>query len=307
MPASIIRRPSASLARVAAAVASLVIALSSGCATALKPTANASTPAVRLEPPVDGAITVAFVLAPDAEVVDFAGPWGVFEYVTIPGREGSPFRLITVAETAEPVRCSGGLTVVPAYTFANAPPSQVLVIPAMGEPSPALLAWVRSASESADLTVSICTGAIILAETGLLDGHRATTHHGAYGYMTAKYPRVTVVRGARFVDSGRLSTSGGLTSGIDLALHVVDRYYGRAAAERTATDLEYQGRGWLDPNSNAAFAQRPVSTPESPVCPICEMAVSKDSALRLEYAGRTYYFCCKECEALFLARPDAFQ
>jgi transcriptional regulator GlxA family with amidase domain/YHS domain-containing protein len=277
--------------------------LQGGCAASAVSTDTSS----RLTPPAEGRIAVAFLLAADAEVVDFAGPWGVFEYVTLPEREGSPFQLYTVAESTEPIRCSGGMTIVPQYGFATAPQPQVIIIPAMGEPTPALLDWIRSASARAELTVSICTGAIILAETGLLDGHEATTHHGAYGYMAASYPKVTVKRGARFVDSGRFSSAGGLTSGIDLALHIVERYFGRDTAERAALQLEYQGTGWKNAGSNSLYATRPIWTDDRPICPVCEMPVPKDPSLTKEHKGRTYYFCCKECMDLFTARPEFFE
>ncbi len=266
----------------------------------------AEDPALRLTPPADGRITVAVVLAPDAEVVDFAGPWGVFEYANIPNLDQSPFELFTVAETSTPVKCSGGLTIVPDHTFANAPRARIIVIPAMGEPSPALLAWVKEASKQTDLTMSVCNGSFVLAKAGLLAGKTVTSHHGGYGLLAANYPDVTVKRGARFVDDGKISTAGGLTSGIDLALHIVERYYGRAAAEQTALDLEYQGTGWKDPNSNSMFATAPVSTDEHPVCPICEMGVDKTSALTEVYKGRTVYFCGKSCQELFDKSPEKY-
>jgi putative intracellular protease/amidase/YHS domain-containing protein len=266
----------------------------------------AEDPALRLTPPVDGRITIAVVLAPDAEVVDFAGPWGVFEYANIPNLDKNPFELFTVAESTAPVRCSGGLTIVPDHTFANAPNARIILIPAMGEPSPALLNWVREACQRTDLTMSVCNGSFVLAKAGLLAGKTVTSHHGGYGLLAATYPDVTVKRGARFVDDGRISTAGGLTSGIDLALHIVERYYGRAAAEQTSLDLEYQGTGWKDPNSNAMFAAAPVSTDDRPVCPICEMAVDKVSALSEVYKGRTVYFCGKSCQEAFGNAPDKF-
>ncbi len=266
----------------------------------------AEEPANRLTPPADGKITVAFVLAPGAEVVDFAGPWGVFEYANIPNLEKSPFELFTVAETSSPVKCSGGLTVVPDHTFANAPKARLIVIPAMGEPSPALLSWIKDASKQTDLTMSVCNGSFVLAKAGLLAGKTVTAHHGGYGLLAATYPDITVKRGARFVDDGKISTAGGLTSGIDLALHVVERYYGRAAAEDTARDLEYQGNGWKDPNSNSVFAEAPRSTDEHPVCPICEMAVSKSGAITEVYKGRTVYFCAEGCKKEFDANPEKY-
>src|SRR5262249_5061175 len=137
-----------------------------------------------------------------------------------------PFRLYTVGEATTPIRISGGLQVVPDYTFANAPQPKVIVIPAQKGGAPAV-DWVRNSAKTADVTMSVCTGAFLLAETGLLSGKAATTHHTAYRTLAMQYPQIQVKRGARFVDSGNLASAGGLTSGIDLALHVVERYFGK--------------------------------------------------------------------------------
>lgn len=259
-----------------------------------------------LTPPKQGPVTVAVVLSSGAEVVDFAGPWGVFEYANVPSRDEPAFRLFTVADSTASLKCSGGLVVVPDFRFADSPRPNVIVIPAMGEPSDEMIAWIRENAKHADITMSVCTGAFVLAKTGLLDGKSATTHHGSYGYFAGLFPEITVKRGARFVDSGSIATAGGLTSGIDLSLHVVARYFGVDAAERTARDLEYQGVGWKDAQSNAMFAARPISTEDRPICPVCEMQVSKDPSLRAVHHGRTVYFCAEECKRLFVAHPDRF-
>ena len=95
----------------------------------------------------------------------------------------------------------------------------------------------------------------VLANTGLLSGKAATTHHSAYDSFAAAYPDVQMKRGARFVEDGNLASSGGLSSGIDLALHVVERYFGRDVATATAYQMEYQGQGWKDANSNSVYAK----------------------------------------------------
>ena len=98
--------------------------------------------------------------------------------------------------------------------------------------------------------MSVCTGAFLLAKTGLLNGKSATTYHGAFGRFAMQFPDVQLKRGARFVENGNLATAGGLSSGIDLALRVVERYYGREVARKTAYNMEYQGEGWMNPDSN---------------------------------------------------------
>ena len=134
-----------------------------------------STAKTKLTPPEKGRIPVAFAVSAGVTVIDFAGPWEVFQDVMVPGREDVPFRLYTVAETKKPIRTSGGMQVVPEYTIQNAPPPKVIVIPAQSPPSPAVLEWIRNVSKNADVTMSVCTGAFVLAKTGLLNGKSATT------------------------------------------------------------------------------------------------------------------------------------
>jgi transcriptional regulator GlxA family with amidase domain len=271
------------------------------------PEAASSSDEVKLlTPPAAGHIPVAFLLAEGAVVIDFAGPWEVFENVHIPGPTPHPFQLYTVAESEAPIKASGGMKILPNYTLANAPLPKIIVIPAQREPSAALLDWIRKCSRTADLTMSVCTGAFVLAKTGLLAGKSATTHHGAYAEFAMAYPDVFLKRGARFVEVGNLATSGGLSSGIDLALRVVERYYGRSLAQSTAGNLEYQGLGWTNPDSNSIYARRRTSTDEHPVCPVCDMEVDRASSPKSVYRGHAYYFCMPTHKKLFDSEPDRF-
>jgi len=205
-----------------------------------------------LSPPAKGAIDVAFLISDGATVIDFAGPWEVFQDVMLPERGPShedqmPFRLFTVADGREAVRVTGGMRIVPDHSVADAPKPRVVVVPAMRR-SPAVLEWLRQTSATADLIMSVCTGAFVLGHAGLLSGKRATTHHDFHDRFAEQFPDVKLERGPRFVESApNLATAGGLTSGIDLALRVVERYFGRGVAERTAAYMEYQGKGWIAP------------------------------------------------------------
>src|SRR6201997_928811 len=259
-----------------------------------------------LKPPDKGQIPVAFLISDGAVVIDFCGPWEVFQDAMIPGSEQMPFRLYTVAETKKPIRTSGGMQIVPDYTIQNAPPPKVIVIPAQSAPSPAVLEWIRSASKATDVTMSVCTGAFVLAKTGLLNGKSATTYHGAFGRFAMQFPDVQLKRGARFVENGNLATAGGLSSGIDLALRVVERYFGREVAAKTAFKMEYQGQGWMDPNSNSVYAAAPVSTAEHPLCPVCGMDVDPKTAPKSVYKGTTYFFCSEDDKQTFDAAPEKF-
>jgi transcriptional regulator GlxA family with amidase domain/YHS domain-containing protein len=269
-------------------------------------TSQASAAPNPLRPPADGLIPVAFLLSEGAVVIDFAGPWEVFENVHVPGAVRHPFQLYTVAETTAPIHAGGGMTIVPNYSLASAPPPKVIVIPAQSDPSDAVIAWVRNSTRTTDVTMSVCTGAFLLAKTGLLSGKAVATHHGAYAELAMAFPDIWVKRGARFVESGNLASSGGLSSGIDLALHVVERYFGHAVALSTADNLEYQGLGWMNPDSNQAYATRRVSTDKHPLCPVCEMDVDVATAPKSIFRGRTYYFCMDAHKRLFDAGADRF-
>lgn len=209
-----------------------------------------------LTPPKNKTIPVAYPLSAGAVEVDLTGPWGVFGSVMLPGKEMvMPFHQYTVAESRAPLRTDSGLTVVPDYTFETAPQPKIIVIPAQGNAPEAMLPWIRKASAGADVTMSVCVGAFTLAKTGLLDGKSATTHHSAYKHFADQFPKVHLVRGVRFVDEGNLATAGGLTCGSDLAMHIVERYFGRKLAEDTAYYMEYQSLGWKDPSSNMVYAR----------------------------------------------------
>ena len=202
----------------------------------------------KLSPP-DGPIPVAFTISPGATMIDFAGPWEVFQDVMIrnPKSQGSPrhpFSLYTVSEKMEAIEASGGMKIIPDHTFETAPTPKVVVIPAQAG-SPALHAWLRKIVDSTDVTMSVCTGAFQLARAGLLSGKEATTHHDFFDHFAKAFPDVKLKRGLRFVEGTKISTAGGLTSGIDLALRVVERYFGRETAEQTAFYMEYQSKGWI--------------------------------------------------------------
>ena len=207
-----------------------------------------------LKPPAQGQIPVAFVISDGAVIIDFCGPWEVFRDVNILGRQDAPFRLYTVSDSTSPIRAGGGMKIIPDYTFANAPAPKVIVIPAQSKPSEAMLEWIRRSSKNTDVTMSVCTGAFVLAKTRLLAGKSATTFHAAFNSFAMEFPDIQLKRGARFVESGNLASTGGLSSGIDLALRVVERYYGREVAQKTAYTMEYQGQGWMNPDSNQIYA-----------------------------------------------------
>jgi len=210
------------------------------------PSAAAATNQLTL--PAKGKIPVAFVLGNSPVIIDFCGPWSVFEGVHVTSRgmsmdEMMPFELYTVSDHKD-VTSSGGMKITPNRSLADAGQPKVIVSPAH-EASEAEIAWLKKAAATADVVMSVCTGTFVLARTGLLKGQEATTHHAFYDKLAATHPDIKVKRGLRFVEGPKVSSGGGLTCGIDLSLRVVERYFGRPVAEETAAYMEYQGKGWI--------------------------------------------------------------
>ena len=198
-------------------------------------------------------VKVAFMLGEGANTIDTLGPWEVFQDVMVGSgmTMNHPFELYTVGATLDPVTMTGGFKAIPHHSVANAPQPNVIVIPAHRE-HPALQAWLKKASASADVTMSVCTGAFKLAQAGLLNGIPVTTHHDYWEDFARQYPDIELRRGLRYVDNGRIASAGGLTSGIDLALHIVERYFGAEAAHATAVYMEHDSSGWRDGRRAAA-------------------------------------------------------
>ncbi len=262
--------------------------------------------ATSLAAPAGGKIPVAIVIGKDAEVLDFCGPIEVFAQAYT--KDGKPlFAPYVVAAALEPVTVGGGMKVVPDHTFKTAPPPKIIVIPAMAldAATPEMTEWIRKASKSTDVTMSVCNGAFVLAKTGLLSGKRATAHHGGYFRFAGMYPDVRLKRGARFVEDGNIASAGGVSSGIDLALRVVERYVGREIARQVADGIEYQGKGWLNPDSNEAYATMPVLDETHPLCPLCLM--EGDRSIKTTYKGKIYYFCAEGEKEFFAKHPEVFE
>jgi transcriptional regulator GlxA family with amidase domain len=193
-----------------------------------------------LKLPADGVVRVAFMIGDNANMIDTAGPWEVFQDAHA---DNAQFLLSTVAPEDKIYRMTGGLQVKPDFTIKNAPQPHVVVVPAHRATAESR-EWLKQVSEKNDVTMSVCTGAFQLARTGLLKGKKATTHHDFWDDFAREFPDVKLERGLRFIDHGRLATAGGLTSGIDLALHIVSRYLGIEAAKATAKYMEYQSEAW---------------------------------------------------------------
>jgi transcriptional regulator GlxA family with amidase domain len=187
--------------------------------------------------------TLAILIFDDVEVLGFCGPFEVFS-VANRFTEPPAFNVLTVAENAGPVVTPGGLSVNPHHQLTDCPLPDVVLVPG-GQGTrkevhnPALIDRIRQASTKAELVLSVCTGALLLARDGLLDGLEATTHHGAIDLLRQTAPKTTVHADRRFVDNGRVVCSAGIAAGIDMSLHVVGRLLGREVAVKTARQMEY--------------------------------------------------------------------
>lgn len=186
---------------------------------------------------------VAVLIFDEVEVLDFAGPFEVF---SVTGRrDGSdPFEVYTVAEKAGPVLARNRLSVNSYYTLDECPAPDVLVVPGGSGTrremhNRVLIDWISRNARRAKPVFSVCTGALLLAEAGLLSGLSATTHHGAFGELRDAAPDATIEEGKRFVDNGNVVTSAGISAGIDASLHIVASLLGVEQARETARYMEY--------------------------------------------------------------------
>jgi transcriptional regulator GlxA family with amidase domain len=194
---------------------------------------------------------VGILIFDGVEVLDFAGPFEVFSRTRlIPGVESrrsqasAPFHVFTVAKSEIPVSATGDLRIIPHYAFGSAPRIDLLVVPG-GFGTRALLhdhetlEWIRRTAEAARQVTSVCTGSLLLAKAGLLQGRRATTHWAALDQLESLESGAVVERELRVVDDGIIS-SAGVASGIDMAFYVVERLFGTDVANETARYIEYR-------------------------------------------------------------------
>jgi transcriptional regulator GlxA family with amidase domain len=187
--------------------------------------------------------TVGIFIFPDVEVLDFCGPFEVFSVAGHQVADGT-FRVITIAKSLETLRARNGLQVVPDYTWQNAPPLDLLLIPGGQGTRPLIhdistIEWIQQQASEAELVLSVCTGALLLAKAGLLDGLAATTHHGAIDLLKELATKTNVRTDTRVVDNGRVITSAGVAAGIDMSFHVVAKLLGNELAITTAKYIEY--------------------------------------------------------------------
>jgi transcriptional regulator GlxA family with amidase domain len=187
--------------------------------------------------------TLAILIFDDVEALDFCGPFEVFS-VANEITDSPAFKVLTVAEKTGPILTCGGLSVNPHYCLADCPNPDLLLVPG-GQGArkemhnSAIIDWIKMASGKAELVLSVCTGALLLAKAGLLDNLETTTHHGAIDLLRQTEPKSTVHADRRFIDNGRIVCSAGIAAGIDMSFYVVGRLLGQDVARKTAGHMEY--------------------------------------------------------------------
>jgi transcriptional regulator GlxA family with amidase domain len=190
---------------------------------------------------------VAILIFDDVEVLDFCGPFEVFSVADeLNGHE--LFNVYTVSRRKRRIHARNGLKVLPDFSIRSAQAPDILLIPG-GEGTRRLmrdnrlLSWIRGVARAAELLLTVCTGSLVLAKTGLLDGMKVTTHHEVIPLLREAAPRSEVVPDRRFIDNGSVIVSGGISAGIDMCLYVVAKLHGDEVAKRAAAYMEY---GWKD-------------------------------------------------------------
>ena len=183
-----------------------------------------------------------------AEVLDFSGPFEVFSTASRVCPDGEPFRVFLIGETGNVVTARAGYRVIPTYGFHDHPPIDVLIVAGGVHDEEmhkeAVTRWISQQAKEAKMVASVCTGAFLLAEAGVLKTQHVTTHWGDIDDLQARYPDLTVCSSSRWIDEGSVVTSGGISAGIDMSLHLVSRLHSAGLAQKTANQMEYD---WIKP------------------------------------------------------------
>jgi putative intracellular protease/amidase/methionine-rich copper-binding protein CopC len=204
--------------------------------------------------PSPAIMTVGIVLYPGFEVLDVYGPIEMWSYL-------QDFRIVLIAEHVGPVLSAQGTSTLATHSFTTAPALDILMVPGGNGSSaqvhnPALLDFLRAADRSTRFTTSVCSGSALLARAGILDGHRATSNKRAFYFAEQQSSAVDWVPEARWVESGKMFTSSGVSAGIDMALAVVAKLRGLEAARELAQSLEYSWHESADTDPFAVYVNR---------------------------------------------------
>ncbi len=187
---------------------------------------------------------VAIFIFDDVEVLDFAGPFEVFN-VTGEVNDLVPFNTYTVALTEDPIKARGKLGINPQYSIESCPTPDIILLPG-GDGRRRLmkdervLSWIARHVDNLEKLLSVCTGAFYIAYSGLLNGLSATTHHGAFSEFKETFPDIELIEDKRYVENGKIITAGGISAGIDMSLYVVGQLMGEEKLSLTLEEMEWQ-------------------------------------------------------------------
>ncbi len=188
-------------------------------------------------------IEVGIFVFNEADVLDFSGPFEVFSLAKKNDRK--LFNVSLISENGSATIARNGFQVVPKYNFSNHPKLDMLIIPGgygaeeVEIKNEKALTWIKAQHDKVRILASVCTGALLLAECGILDDKNATTHWMDLDRLEREYPKVNVIRGVKFVDEGNVLTSGGISAGINMSFHLIKRLFDSEVAQYTAKRMEY--------------------------------------------------------------------
>ena len=234
---------------------------------------------------------VAILIYPGVELLDFAGPGEVFSDAG--DKTGPLFKVFTVALSREPIMSMDFVQITPQFTIADCPKTSIVVVPGGNVPSdnPALVSWVKERSGQTEIMMSVCNGALLYGNAGLLEGLEVTTHKSALQHLAMLEPTAKVFSNRRYVDNGHVVTSAGISAGIDGALHLVARLHGDDTAWNVARHMEYDWR----PDEIAKLHEQPGR----------EVEKSQAAGLAMSIAGLSAEAALAKYKALATPPPEA--
>ena len=279
--------------------------------------AQTTKPAMSTPTQAEKTRNVAFLIYDGVETLDLGGPLDVFtkaNFIT-----GGGYNAYTVGLTHNTVQAeaqSFGLT--PKFSIDDAPKPDIIIVPGsssqrvneMGK-DPRVQKWLRANSAPGQTVMSICTGAFIVGEAGLFDGRDATTHWMTLPQFATQFPLARAYDGVRYIGDGNIYSSGGITSGIDGALHLVEQFSGKEAADRVAKVLQYRRDTPLFPDTEKKRVQGAPAQARALALnntdPVCNMKVAANTPNTYDlYQGETYGFCSPDCRDKFAANPAKY-
>ena len=188
---------------------------------------------------------IGILLFNEVEVLDFAGPFEVFSIATDTKCNQKLFTVNTIAQTKDLIKARNGLKIQPDYDFYSSQHFDILIIPGgygaeeIEIHNEILVNWIKDRVQDCYVLASVCTGAFLLAEAGLLDGKQATTHWMDIDRLEREYKKIKVQRDVKFVDENTIITSGGISAGINMSFYLLNKLVGEEIATATAKRMEY--------------------------------------------------------------------